>query len=309
MKGLKLCLGVIVENAIPGKSVGDQPNAAAPEPALGGNKDFTPAPAAPNPPTMNVEQLKAELTPAEYNSLIKPITDPIEKAEKCMQLLGQEFDKPRAKQNLTLINSFRTNIVKFYKNAVFAAKTAKKSLQKDEHKRAVEELFEKPAQAKADEISADIVKDAPVGTNPSPAQKIDPEVQATKLVMDQLNANRDAIKNDASKGDVSKRAALQVLASEYTRKLQRKTIAMTAILSKKNSFNDKQSTVSLQNFSLTGITFMMMYVPAEEVGTYKDGETVKVKYTLKEIGIGYPPECKIFIYVDDKTLAISHLAQ
>jgi len=317
MKKLGLCaLAIAIMGLLSANALAENAPMEEPTPAPTTGQDTTQAPAempgAQTTAAPDADLLKTALEQTEYDRLIKPITDFIERAGNYMELYEKELQKPEEKQNLTLADRYRSNAAQFYKSAVQAAKSAEGALEQDELKQAVEEQFEKPAQEKAEKILADLAEDAKTRTDQRAAENERREIQAIRAITDQFFARRDKIKNDNSLKNERKLAEMKRLQTEYRNKLGR-TLVLTAVLKKDNDRQPRgrdnvRTVVMLQNFSIPGILFTAILVPREKVNSFSDGETVKVKCALKDVTIGGPPEWKIDIVLGDM-LSIEHLTQ
>lgn len=137
--------------AAPGAVQGAAPGAKPVDPAV------APAPAA--APAV-AGDLKSELTPAQYKSLVKPIEDAVASAEKELELVKKEADKPQEKPGT--VAGMKVKAADFYLNAANKAKTAATRLPKDKDaaKTTLADQYEKPNKQKAIDLLLEVAKEA-----------------------------------------------------------------------------------------------------------------------------------------------------
>jgi tetratricopeptide (TPR) repeat protein len=139
-------VGAAAAGAVPGAKPAD----AAP----------APAPAAPAAPAAG--DLKSELSPAQYKSLIKPIEDAIAEAERVLDLAKKNAEKPQDKPGATPVATLKLKAVDHYLSAANKAKSAATHLSKDKDaaKTAIGDQFEKPSKQKAIDLLLELAKEA-----------------------------------------------------------------------------------------------------------------------------------------------------
>ncbi|KPJ72648.1 MAG: hypothetical protein AMS14_07415 [Planctomycetes bacterium DG_20] len=93
--------------------------------------------------------LKAELPPAQYNRVVKPIEAKIEAAEKIMEAYEKEMEKPAEKRNERLLLGCKTRAAEAYLGAAMAATKGIGMVKEDSHKAALKQQYEEPNRKKA----------------------------------------------------------------------------------------------------------------------------------------------------------------
>ena len=138
-------------DAVPWQGAGAAPGAKPADPAV------APAPAA--APAV-AGDLKTELTPIQYKSLVKPIEDAIASAEKELELVKKDSDKPKEKPGT--IAGMKVKAADFYLSASNKAKTAATRLPKDKDaaKTTLADQYEKPNKQKAIDLLLEVAKEA-----------------------------------------------------------------------------------------------------------------------------------------------------
>lgn len=104
--------------------------------------------------------LKAELAPAQYKRVIKPIEAKLEAAEKIMKVHDKEMEKDTEKRNARLLLGCKTRAAEAYLGASLAAKKAINLVKKDGQKAAIKEQYEEPNRKKAIDIFAELAGEA-----------------------------------------------------------------------------------------------------------------------------------------------------
>lgn len=104
--------------------------------------------------------LKAELPPAQYNRVVKPIEAKIEAAEKIMKVHDKEKEKDAEKRNARLLLGCKTRAAEAYLGASLAAKKAINLVKTDGQKTAIKEQYEEPNRKKAIDIFAELAGEA-----------------------------------------------------------------------------------------------------------------------------------------------------
>jgi len=100
--------------------------------------------------------LKSQMDPAQYQRVITPIEIQTAQAEKVMDLLKKESEKPPAKQNAQQMLGYKMSAARCYLNAATKAKAGIALVQKEELKQAIAEQYEKPLREKAVSIYAEL---------------------------------------------------------------------------------------------------------------------------------------------------------
>ena len=109
--------------------------------------------------------LKAELPPAQYRRVMKPIEAQIALAEKAMQPYNKEMEKPEEKRRQekrlqALLIKCKERAAACYLGASTAAKKALRLVKKDSHKAAIKQQYEQPNKEKAIDIYLELALDA-----------------------------------------------------------------------------------------------------------------------------------------------------
>lgn len=104
--------------------------------------------------------LKAELPPAQYRRVMKPIEAQITLAEKAMEPYNKEMEKPEEKRRQDLLIKCKERAAACYLGASTAAKKALRLVKKDSHKAALKQQFEDPNKEKAIDIYLELALDA-----------------------------------------------------------------------------------------------------------------------------------------------------
>jgi len=104
--------------------------------------------------------LKAELPPAQYNRVMKPIEAKLEAAQKIMATYDKEMAKAAEKRNERLLLNCRTRAAENYLGAATAAKRGVNLVKKESHKAAIKQQFEEPNRKKAVDIFLDLATTA-----------------------------------------------------------------------------------------------------------------------------------------------------
>ena len=104
--------------------------------------------------------LKAELAPAQYNRIVKPIEAKIEAAERIMKAHDKEMEKAAEKRNARLLLGCKTRAAEAYLGASLAAKKGLSLVKKDGQKAAIKEQYEEPNRKKAIDIFAELAGEA-----------------------------------------------------------------------------------------------------------------------------------------------------
>ncbi len=104
--------------------------------------------------------LKAELPPAQYRRVMKPIEAQIALAEKAMQPYEKEMQKPEEKRRQALLIKCKERAAACYLGASTAAKGALRLVKKDSHKAAIKQQYEEPNREKAIDIYLELALDA-----------------------------------------------------------------------------------------------------------------------------------------------------
>jgi len=104
--------------------------------------------------------LKAELPPAQYKRVMKPIEAQIALAEKAMQPYEKEMEKPEEKRRRALLIKCKERAAAYYLGASTAAKKSLRLVKKDSHKAAIKQQYEQPNKEKAIDIYLELALDA-----------------------------------------------------------------------------------------------------------------------------------------------------
>jgi len=104
--------------------------------------------------------LKAELPPAQYRRVMKPIEAQIALAEKAMVPYNKEMEKPEEKRRQALLIKCKERAAACYLGASTAAKKALRLVKKDSHKAAIKQQYEQPNKEKAIDIYLELALDA-----------------------------------------------------------------------------------------------------------------------------------------------------
>lgn len=96
--------------------------------------------------------LKAELAPAQYNRVVKPIEAKLAAVEKIMKGYDKEMEKTAEKRNERLLLSYKARAGEAYLGAALAAKKALNLVKKESHKAAITQQYEEPNRKKAIDI-------------------------------------------------------------------------------------------------------------------------------------------------------------
>ncbi len=104
--------------------------------------------------------LKAELPPAQYRRVMKPIEAQIALAEKAMEPYNKEMEKPEEKRRQALLIKCKERAAACYLGASTAAKSALRLVKKDSHKAAIKQQYEQPNKEKAIDIYLELALDA-----------------------------------------------------------------------------------------------------------------------------------------------------
>lgn len=104
--------------------------------------------------------LKAELPPAQYRRVVKPIEVQIARAEKAMESYDKEMEKPEEKRRQALLIKCKERAAACYLGASTAAKSALRLVKKDSHKAAIKQQYEQPNKEKAIDIYLELALDA-----------------------------------------------------------------------------------------------------------------------------------------------------
>ncbi len=107
--------------------------------------------------------LKAELPPAQYDHVIKPIVTRIALAERAMEPYKKEMEKPEEKRRKPLLTHCKERAAAYYLAASYAAKRALRLVKKDSHKAAIKQQYEEPNKQKAIDMYLDLALDAHTG--------------------------------------------------------------------------------------------------------------------------------------------------
>jgi len=104
--------------------------------------------------------LKAELAPARYNRVVKPIEAKLQAAQKLMATYEKEMAKDLEKRNQRLLVSCRAHAAEKYLGAAMAATRGIKMLKNESHKAAVKQQFEQSSRNKAIDLFLDLATSA-----------------------------------------------------------------------------------------------------------------------------------------------------
>ena len=96
--------------------------------------------------------LKAELPPAQYNRVVKPIEAKLAAVEKIMKVYDKEMEKTAEKRSERLLLSCKARAGEAYLGAALAAKKALNLVKKESHKAAIKQQYEEPNRKKAIDI-------------------------------------------------------------------------------------------------------------------------------------------------------------
>jgi len=96
--------------------------------------------------------LKAELPPAQYNRVVKPIEAKLAAVEKIMKVYDKEMEKTAEKRSERLLLSCRVRAGEAYLGAALAAKKALNLVKQESHKSAIKKQYEEPNRKKAIDI-------------------------------------------------------------------------------------------------------------------------------------------------------------
>ena len=100
--------------------------------------------------------LKAELPPAQYKRIVKPIEAKLEAAQKMMATHDKEMEKAAEKRNERLLLTCKTRVAENYLGAATAAKKGVNLVKKESQKAAIKQQFEEPNRKKAIDIFLDL---------------------------------------------------------------------------------------------------------------------------------------------------------
>lgn len=104
--------------------------------------------------------LKAELSPAQYKRVMKPIEAQIALAEKAMEPYEKEMQKPEEKRRKDLLTKCKERAAACYLGASTAAKSALRLVKKDSHKAAITQQYDQPNKEKAIDIYLELALEA-----------------------------------------------------------------------------------------------------------------------------------------------------
>lgn len=96
--------------------------------------------------------LKAELPPAQYNRVVKPIEAKLAAVEKIMKVYDKEMEKTAEKRSERLLLRCKARAGEAYLGAALAAKKALNLVKKESHKAAIKKEYEEPNRNKAIDI-------------------------------------------------------------------------------------------------------------------------------------------------------------
>jgi len=96
--------------------------------------------------------LKAELPPAQYSRVVKPIEAKLAAVEKIMKVYDKEMEKTAEKRSERLLLSCKARAGEAYLGAALAAKKALNLVKKESHKAAIKQQYEEPNRKKAIDI-------------------------------------------------------------------------------------------------------------------------------------------------------------
>jgi len=104
--------------------------------------------------------LKAELPPAQYNRIVKPIEAKLDAAQKYMTTYDKEMAKAAEKRNERLLVNCRTRAAENYLGAATAAKRGINMVKNETHKAAIKQQFEEPNRNKAIDMFLELATSA-----------------------------------------------------------------------------------------------------------------------------------------------------
>jgi len=96
--------------------------------------------------------LKAELSPAQYSRVVKPIEAKLAAVEKIMKVYDKEMEKTAEKRSERLLLSCKARAGEAYLGAALAAKKGLNLVKKESHKAAIKQQYEEPNRKKAIDI-------------------------------------------------------------------------------------------------------------------------------------------------------------
>ena len=96
--------------------------------------------------------LKAELPPAQYSRVVKPIEAKLAAVEKIMKVYDKEMEKTAEKRSERLLLSCKARAGEAYLGAALAAKKGLNLVKKESHKAAIKQQYEEPNRKKAIDI-------------------------------------------------------------------------------------------------------------------------------------------------------------
>jgi len=151
--------------------------------------------------------LKAELSPAQYARVVKPIETRIALAKKAMEPYEKEMQKDAEKRRQHVLIKCKERAASCYLSASYSAKKAVRLVKKDSLKAALKEQYEEPNKQKAIDIYLELALDAHTEGNLRRAVgyykqilKIDPENADARDALTKLAEQYRQALEDAKKG-------------------------------------------------------------------------------------------------------------
>lgn len=96
--------------------------------------------------------LKAELSPSQYDRVVKPIESRLAQAEKAMEPYQKEMEKPEGKRDEAVLVRAKEQSAACYASAAAAAKKALSLVKTEGQKAALRSQYEEPSRQKAIDI-------------------------------------------------------------------------------------------------------------------------------------------------------------
>jgi len=158
--------------------------------------------------TVTPGDLKADLSPAQYARIVKPIETRMAMAAKAMEPYEKEMQKPEAKRRQALLIACKEQAASHYFAASASARRGIPLVRKDSLKAALKEQYEEPNKQKAIDLYLELALDAHTGGDLRRAVgyyrqilAIDPEnAQAKNALLKLAEQYRQAMKDARKPG-------------------------------------------------------------------------------------------------------------